>query len=87
LDEAEAFKKEFPDVFIGDAEKYVQTSVLYTDEEYDWREIIYQMAVDYYQYNQVDEFYSKVAAANPTTCLNGKTGYEKYYIDMQGFWR
>jgi hypothetical protein len=45
------------------------------------------MAMDYYAYGQVDEFYSKVAAANPTTYPNGKTGYEKYYVDMQGFWR
>lgn len=45
--------------------------------QYDWRELIYQMAMDYYKYGQRDDFLSKV----------GKTGYEQFYIDMQGFWR
>ena len=53
----------------------------------DWREIIYQMALDYRKYNHLDSFEAKLAAANSTTYPNGKTGYEQYYIDMEGFWR
>lgn len=81
----------------------------------DWREIIYQMAKDYYQYNNdiddtfvangkielpyqgytQDDFLS-VLQENNIIVENGQkvflypggyTGYEKYYIDMQGFWR
>ena len=53
----------------------------------DWRELIYRMALDYNKYNHLDNFEMKVAAANPDLYPTGKTGYEQYYIDMQGFWR
>lgn len=53
----------------------------------DWREIIYQMACDYYQYNHLDDFELKVIQANGSLYPLGKTGYENYYIDLQGFWR
>ena len=53
----------------------------------DWREIIYQMALDYYKYNFLDDFELKVAAANPIDYPTGRTGYEQYYIDMNSFWR
>lgn len=52
----------------------------------DWREIIYQMALDYYASGNEEDFRFQVAAANPEYPL-GKTGYEQYYIDLQGFWR
>ena len=71
-----------------------QTSVKYTDEEYDWREIIYQMALDYFKYNQLDCYSVRLAEANAAKNLgeesfyqNGVTGYEQYYTDLQGFWR
>ena len=63
---------------------------------YDWREIIYQMALDYYKHNQEDEFLVTLARRNTIiddngeqycSCLEGKTGYEQYYIDMEAFWR
>ena len=61
------------------------------DEEFiecgDWREIIYQMQKDYYKYNFLDDFALKVGAANPNHYPTGATGYEQYYIDIQGFWR
>jgi len=63
---------------------------VFTSEDYDWRELIYQMALDYYKYNFLDDFELRVAAANPDRQIgypNGRTGYEQYYIDMQGFWR
>ncbi len=63
---------------------------------YNWREIIYQMALDYYRYNQEDEFLVTLAQRNTIidnngeqycSCPEGKTGYEQYYIDMEAFWR
>ena len=63
-----------------------QRSTTYTTKDYDWREIIYRMALDYYKYNHLDNFEYKVAVANPEY-PSGKTGYEQYYIDLQGFWR
>ena len=69
-------------------EKYVSISgIIYESSKYDWRELIYQMSLDYYKHNQEDDFYVRLAARNPDTCPNGKTGYETYYTDLQGFWR
>ena len=72
----------------------VQESKTYTSDEYDWREIIYRMALDYFAYNKLDNFLSKVAAANKAVAAEdedlyplGYTGYESYYTDLQGFWR
>ena len=59
---------------------------LFTAETSDWREVIYQMALDYYKYNMLDNFELLVARYNPEY-PTGQTGYEKYYIDLQGFWR
>ena len=53
----------------------------------DWREIIYQMAKDYYKHNTLDEFELLVKNNNAPFYPTGKTGYERYYIDLQGFWR
>jgi hypothetical protein len=36
--------------------KYVQTSKTFTSDKYNWRELIYQMALDYYKYGQLDIF-------------------------------
>ena len=59
----------------------------------DWREIIYQMAIDYRRFNHCDDFGLKVQEANGKQ-FDGKyiyprgvTGYEQYYVDMEGFWR
>ena len=60
----------------------------FTDDKYDWREIIYQMALDYFKYNhKKDNFTQLIANANPDHYPTGITGYEIYYTDMQGFWR
>jgi hypothetical protein len=45
------------------------------------------MALDYYKYNQQDDFLSLIATNNPTYFPTGKTGYEMFYTDLQGFWR
>ena len=57
-----------------------------TFELCDWRELIYQMAKDYKKYNHLDDFFQRVAAANPIF-KDGITGYEQYYTDLDGFWR
>ena len=54
----------------------------------DWRELIYQMALDYFKYNHIkDNFTQLIAIANPEHYPTGITEYETYYTDMQGFWR
>jgi hypothetical protein len=53
------------------------------------------MAQDYYQFNHADEFEVMIIESNKkysfiletSDYLNGKTGYEQYYHDIQGFWR
>ena len=55
-------------------------------EYYDWRELIYQMALDFYKHNQDDDFLYIIEQNNPQF-IGGKTGYEQYYSDIQGFWR
>ena len=53
----------------------------------DWRELIYQMAVDYYKHNQDESFLSDIIKNNLHFYPQGYTGYEQYYEDIQGFWR
>lgn len=63
----------------------------------DWREIIYQMALDFYAHNQEEEYLVDICDNNKyyegysekliSPFPIGLTGYEQYYIDMQGFWR
>lgn len=53
----------------------------------DWREIIYQMAKDYYKHNTEDTFEMNIALNNDLYYPSGRTGYESYYIDLEGFWR
>ena len=53
----------------------------------DWREIIYQMAIDYYKHQHDEDFLASVAENNPDYYPQGYTGYEIYYIDIEGFWR
>ena len=54
----------------------------------DWRELIYQMSLDYSKYNhEDDDFLAKLAMRNPKHYPTGLTGYELYYTDLNGFWR
>ena len=53
---------------------------------YDWRELIYHMALDYYQYGQENNFLSTVAKNNPEYPL-GITGYESFYLELNADWR
>lgn len=61
-------------------------SIKYSIEEYDWRELIYQMALDYRRCYHNDDFIYYLKQYNPQY-YTGKTGYEQYYVDMEGFWR
>jgi uncharacterized protein YggL (DUF469 family) len=53
----------------------------YTIDTWDWRELIYQMAWDFYQANTEDDFLSRVEEKNKWA-VKGKTGYEQYYSDI-----
>ena len=60
----------------------------------DWREIIYQMQKDYRKHNREDNFQLQIIKNNPPNeemqfsgYVTGQTGYEQYYIDVEGFWR
>lgn len=54
----------------------------------DWREIIYQMALDYNANCNKDDFLLQVYKNNEGLFNdNGTTGYEAYYTDLEGFWR
>lgn len=59
----------------------------------DWREIIYQMALDYYRYHHTDTYENDLKnnnnflKNNVSICSYGETGYEQYYHDIEGFWR
>ena len=63
-------------------------------EVVDWREIIFQMQKDYRKHNHDDDFEIKLIQNNMPIpeigfngYLNGRTGYEQYYVDVEGFWR
>lgn len=53
----------------------------------DWREIIYQMAQDYYKNGTKEGFEQTIWKNNVNDYIRGKTGYEQYYTDILGFWR
>lgn len=53
---------------------------------YDWREILYQMALDENRYKSRLDFREKLIEHNPEF-PTGYTGYEQYYVDILGFWR
>ena len=59
---------------------------LFTTLEYDWRELIYRMAIDFYRHNEEADYLINLEKVNPQF-IDGKTGYEQYYSDMQAFWR
>ena len=66
--------------------KLKERSYVYTSQNYDWRELIYRMAIDFYRHNQDSSYLIKLEELNPEF-VKGKTGYEQYYSDMQAFWR
>jgi hypothetical protein len=65
-------------------EKYLASGTL---NFVDWREIIYQMAKDYYANSSSDDLAYNISTNNYLYYPSGKTGYENYYIDLISFWR
>lgn len=64
----------------------------YGDECVDWRELIYKMALDYRRFYHDDDFISRIIEKNTpegevSLFPTGRTGYEQYYVDVEGFWR
>lgn len=53
----------------------------------DWREVLYQMAKDYFRYNTLSDFEIRVREANFEDYPTGRTGYEQYYTDIEVCWR
>lgn len=56
----------------------------------DWRELIYQMARDYFDYYQNPKYdYQSLLQERNSAILkdDGTTGYEIFYTDVLGFWR
>ena len=73
------------------------SSWIYNDETKeiicDWREIIYQMALDYNKFHDTQsDFYWQIINNNRDSqgvslYPDGRTHYEQYYTDILGFWR
>ena len=55
------------------------------EQKIDYRELIYQMALDYYAYHLEPDFYAVIEHNNPWA-KNGRTGFESFYADMKEFW-
>lgn len=92
------YKPTFPEVEWKEYEDRIQIKKKETQQKIEeaqsnanlnceWRELIYQMAIDYYRYGHKEDFVATIAKNNSTYYPTGYTGYEQYYADMQGFWR
>lgn len=76
-------------------DKYSELEGIYDIKVVDWREIIYQMAQDYYAYGHEENFHIDLFHNNDLSqyniprvyTLDGLTNYEQYYHDLEGFWR
>ena len=66
----------------------IPTNVNINYKKVDWREIIYQMALDYFKHGQEEDFLYKVQANNlkmdglSSYYPEGETGYEAFYTDI-----
>lgn len=61
----------------------------YISKDWDWRELIYQMAIDYQKHSHEDDFLHNIYSAgkNQQYYPGGITSYEPFYLDMSSFWR
>lgn len=89
------YNPDFPD-YNGSFDEMVEDQIEKEYQDYlnsgklnfvDWREIIYQMAKDYYQHGTEDDFELQIKNNNMQYYPAGITGYEQYYTDINGFWR
>lgn len=81
------YKPQIPLSEGGDSSNIVKDIMKTRIYNQDWREIIYQMALDYYKHGQEEDFEQRIIENNYPYYPTGLTGYESYYIDLQGFWR
>ena len=72
-EQIEAYNKKYGTTITGRTKAEAERLKV-TTEDWDWREIIYQMALDYYKYNFLEDFELKVALANPNDYPTGRTG-------------
>ena len=63
---------------------YYRTGIIKTNN---WREIIYQMAKDYYDNHRKVNYWQIINEYNNNRYLNQITTYESFYADLLGFWR
>lgn len=78
------WKKKKPVTYISSENENISTG----DFVVDWREIIYQMALDSYNLSNLSlDSVASVKEYNAEFYPTGKTGYEPFYTDIQGFWR
>lgn len=92
IDEKPVYYKTFDDVVYYTDELPVSIPREENWKLEDWRELIYQMAKDYNKHNHDDDFSAEIARRGRVAELaqfytGGRTGYEIYYIDLEGFWR
>lgn len=80
-------KPNYYKTFDGDVFYTAEYSSKESEFKHDWRELIYQMALDYYKHHEEDDYEYRLKQNNPDTCFKGSTGYEQYYTDIEGFWR
>lgn len=82
-----AFVKAYNKV-LADWEKDKNNEALEEQTKYtDWREIIYQMAVDFYKLNEQDDYLTIIGNNNKDFYPSGTTGYEPFYVDLYSWWR
>lgn len=89
MEERKDFLKDFNQTKIMPASGGLPAQVLvegYKIWIVDWRELIYQMALDYRRLNHDNDYEFQLHYWNPWL-LTQKTGFEQYYVDMEGFWR
>lgn len=95
MDKPTRYKSYDGEVYVTDMEYTIPGDV--NVKVRDWRELIYQMAIDYRKHMHdaetpdaetdfIDSFLPVIAQNNPEY-IDGQTGYEQFYVDMEGFWR
>lgn len=71
--------------------QFIDEITYHINDSLDWRELIYQMAIEYRRYNHsefnLQDFTTQLAQVNYPLYPFGHTGYEQYYTDLEGFWR
>ena len=71
--------------------KEYYTSEYNSEGAVDWRELIYQMALDFRKYGHWSQYNVRLnkenILGNEPVYIGGDTKYQQYYTDLEGFWR